>query len=647
MLYNYSVTALAADHFEERCRDIIEAVKSKAVSIPLFLMKLVPEGNPLLDKVTKPAELYARYRDVLEKEGVDCGILIQASLGHGYTLIPNPFQMYVNLTDGEEKFTCCPEDENFINHFCDVLKTIARERPKAIMLDDDFRLMMRPGRGCACPLHMKEFNKRTGLNMTREQLAEHILSHDDELTDVFRDIQRDSLVNAAAKFREAIDSIDSTIQGINCTSGVFCESAADINKIFAGKGNPTIVRMPDGWYSPFGVREFSGRTYTSAVCFSKLKSAGIDIVLSETDTIPFNRYAKSASHLHTQYSSAILQGAQGAKHWINRLTAYEPDSGKAYRKVLSENYGFYEKLSQYAKEIKWAGCNQVFTVAQKMNFAHKNIYHQFADRDAWVTKMLERMGIPFWFSQESSAANFLNADVVNDMTDEQIGKLFEGSVFVDGDCAQLLVQRGYSQLLGVDVAEWDLDFVSAECFDIENDTCCTKQKNLKKLTVLNDKTKPLSYNCFRRAGKLEILAPAVTVFRRDNGKISVVYCGTPAAAFDYMQGFAFLNESRKQQFIELLKEADALPVYSKGDDEVCLRAGSIPDGRLFVYVCKIGIDPLDSLNLYLEKEPKNIHMLCGNGEEKPVSFEARGNNFYEINQKAETMRPLVLLIENK
>ena len=242
--------------------------------MPLFSMTLTPEGNPLIDKAGEMAKIYARYRDVLKKSGVDCGILVQASIGHGYTIIPNPFQMYVNLTDGEEKCTCCPEDENFLNHFCDVLKTLAKERPKAIMLDDDFRLMLRPGRGCACPLHMKEFNKRTGLNMTREELAEHIFSHDDELTDVFRDIQRDSLIKAATRFREAIDSIDPTIQGINCTSGAICESVAYTNKIFAGKGNPTIVRMPDGLYAPSGVRELSTRTFKSAVCFSKLKKQG-------------------------------------------------------------------------------------------------------------------------------------------------------------------------------------------------------------------------------------------------------------------------------------------------------------------------------------------------------------------------------------
>ena len=640
MLYNYSVTPLAEDHFEQRCEEIIKNVESKAIYMPIFSMTLVPEGTPVIDKVSEMARIYAKYRDALEKRGVESGIMVQASLGHGYGIIPNPFQKYVNVKDGKEAFVCCPEDENFINHFCEVLKTLARQRPKAIMLDDDFRLMIRPGRGCACPLHMKEFNKRTGLNMTQEELTEHIFSHDenDPLTDVFRDTQRDSLIKAATKFREAIDSVDPTIQGINCTSGNVCESVMFTNKIFAGKGNPTIVRVPDGCYAPLSVREFSRGACNSAICISKLKKAGIDIILSETDTIPFNRYAKSASMLHALYSAAILEGAQGAKHWITRMSAFETKSAKAYRDILSKNNGFYEKLSEYSKQIKWVGANVGFVEQEKVRFQDRAIFA--SGRYSWAVKVFERMGLPFYFAEMGEKATFVDEDVVTVMTDEQIKKLFEGSVFVDGESAKMLVERGYGDLLGVDVADWDLGLVSSECFDMENRSTCTKQKNLKKLTITNSNAKALSFNHL----KFNVLAPAVTTLKRDDGKISVVYCGSRDAECNYIEGFAFLNASRKEQFVELLKEADALPIYCDGDDEICLRAGFVTDGRLLASVCKLGIDPLDSLKVYLAKEPKSIFMLEENGEEQPVEFEALGDNLYEIKQKVETMNPLVMLI---
>ena len=80
MLYAYSVTPLAENKFEGRACDIINEVKRKTFLMPLFSMTLVPEGDPVWDKAGKMAKLYAKYRDRLEKDGVDSGILVQASL---------------------------------------------------------------------------------------------------------------------------------------------------------------------------------------------------------------------------------------------------------------------------------------------------------------------------------------------------------------------------------------------------------------------------------------------------------------------------------------------------------------------------------------------------------------------------------------
>ena len=65
MLDNYSITPLYEDHFEERCQAIVRDVRCGAYTMPMFSMTLVPEGNPVWDKVGPLAEIYARYRDRL------------------------------------------------------------------------------------------------------------------------------------------------------------------------------------------------------------------------------------------------------------------------------------------------------------------------------------------------------------------------------------------------------------------------------------------------------------------------------------------------------------------------------------------------------------------------------------------------------
>jgi hypothetical protein len=154
-------------------------------------------------------------------------------------------------------------------------------------------------------------------------------------------------------------------------------------------------------------------------------------------------------------------------------------------------------------------------------------------------------------------------------------------------------------------------------------------------------------HCYRQiSGKdREILFPAVTVKEREGGKLSVVYCGTPNAQHNYEEGFAFLTETRREQFITLLKRANALPVYCETDIELCFRAGYIEDDRLLCVVFNLSFDPLDSLDLHLQNEPKSITLLGKDGVETPLSFTRVDGDLYSISQKVEPMYPVAILIK--
>lgn len=646
MLYAFSVTPIEDDHFDERVKDIVEMHRNGVIYMPLFCMTLVPEGNPVWDKAGKMCKVYARYRDALLAEGVPSGILVQASLGHGYEITANPFRRYVNLNDGKEIPVCCPDDEGFLAHFEDVMRKLASEKPRAIMLDDDFRLIMRPGLGCACEHHMAEFNRLAGTNMTREELFAYMHQHPktDRLSRIFHETQRNSLINAAKRFRAAIDEIDPTIQGINCTSGHICESVYYTNKYFKGEGNPTMVRVPNGSYAPIAIREeLADAMRDAAICTSKLRKHGIEIILSETDTIPYNRYAKGARFLHAHYASSMLDGLKGAKHWITRMSAFELGSGKAYRDILAKHRGMYERLADLSDEIKFVGCNSAFIEAVDVDFTSPGWGAKTHD-NFWATRVMERLGIPFYFSEDAETASFLEGDLVDDMTDEQIETVLRGSVFCDAESAASLIKRGFGDYLGVSVEEWDLGPVSDECFDRDGYITVTKQMELRKLVMNAEGTEALSYNFLRCDGKPQLLAPAVTKFKRADGKLSVVFCGSPYAPFNYMHGFSFLNESRKAQLIQLLCEAGALPIYAEGDDELCMRAGHLSDGTLMAMIIEIGLDPMDELVLKLTKKPNHITMMTPTGEEVPVAFEQKEEDTYELAVRVEPMYPVVLMI---
>ena len=646
MLHTYSVTPMGEDHFEERVADLVYQVKSGITTVPLLMMVLHPEGNPVWDKATPMCELFGKYRDALSPYGIRVGILVQASIGHGYVKEPDPFQSYTDLNCGEERFVCCPEDDRFIEHFSGVMRKLAAEHPTAIMLDDDFRLMNRPGRGCACPLHLEALFRKCGVRFTREELWEHISTHpqDDPITEAFRETQRDSLIKAATAFRAAIDEVDPSIQGINCTSGHICESVSYTNKIFAGKGNPTIVRIPNGIYAPTGIRDLSETFRQAAICGSKLKGSGIDRVLAETDTIPFNRYSKSARFLHTHYAGSLLAGLKGAKHWLVRTSSYEPRSSVEYKGILAKHRGMYESVAALADEIRFVGVNSLFLEQKSFAFDRErfNRFHE----EHWVNLNIHRMGLPFYFSDEARGATFLEEAMIPDMSDEVIRETFaRASVFVDGGAAMALCERGFGELLGVKVSPWNLGRLSNERFDREGVYACTQQKDAKRVDILNEAVTVKSYNFRKEGSGGELISPAVTSFKRDGGKLSVVFCGSPNAKPTYTEGFAFLNESRKGQLVELLRSADSLPVYVHGDSEMMIQAGYLGNGDLMVFVTELCIDPQDSLQLYLKDKPTAMELMTPEGEFVAVEYEELGDDLYDVKVRVEPLYPLFIKIK--
>ncbi len=625
MLHAYSITPLDMEHIDELCEDIRSLWESR-VSTPLFYVKLHAEGKPAIDKVTKITKDYLAFKERLDEMGVPSGILIQSSIGHGYVLDnPITYTPLTMLDTGEETFTSCPLDPEWREYFKDVVRKLAACHPVALMLDDDFRLMNRPGMGCACPHHMAEFNRRAGTNLTREELWEHIKTHplSDRLSRIFTELQHDTLRETAEVLREAVDEVDPTIQGINCTSGAECEGIEGIIKAWAGRGNPTIVRVPNGTYAPPIMRTFPELVLRSARAVKCLKNIGIDIILAETDTIPFNRYGKCASTLQAQFVSDILDGCTGAKHWFTRLLTHEPKSGKAYRKILAENTGLYDTLAELAPKIRWIGSNVPFAIPRDFDFHRDNVYDWTFDNWAFLAYFLGRIGVPVYFDDECATTSFLSGPI-EIYSDEDLDKIFSGNVILTSNCVSPLRERGYGDKIGVSTRNWEGDVVSGEL--LNNGAKCPKQYKLLELCPESDKVEVGSVNYHLTNGVENTpLFPATTIFHRPDGKVTITFCGTPEAPFTYTDGFSFLNESRKEQVVSLLRDLGTLPLYYTGDADVFLRAGELENGDTLIALWNLGWDILEDIPMSFEgKSVVSIERLNNLGEREKVDFTTDG-----------------------
>ena len=645
-MLNLSIMPLDTNHIDEICDDIIAQQRDGVSTHAMMMMKFNPEGTPPINKAEIECKKYDLFREKLDKAGAKHGVLVQATLGHIYKAFePYPFQPSVSLITGEERdVTCCPLDPNTRKYMKDQMRILAKRKPSIIMIDDDMGLLYKPTKGCACKYHMAEFNRRAGTNMSREELYAHTQGtseEDKKYTDIYIDVQRDGLVGMAKAMREGIDEIDPTIQG--AVSGIyvntFCEFSGDVAKAFSGKGNPVIARMNGGPYS-LGeyTKGFTINVFRAAILRENVKDK-VDIFLAETDTCPQNRYSTSASLMHAHFTAIILEGATGAKHWITRLQAFEPNAGKAYRKKLAQYSGFYEKLTEYAKELRPFGCRIPVTLMQNYGFTPES---QGLNLSPWATCVLERLGLPMYFGNQGEGAVFLDDFSADGFNDEEIKKFLSGTLILSVGAAKKLADRGFMDYIGVEVASWEGKTVSTE---IVNGIYHPVQYKYQELKICREGVKSLTDVCHNNIpeGKFEPLFPGVTYFENPLNGETIVFSGTPDMPFAYFTAFSLLTETRKNQIAELVSKRNRLSVYYPGDIDMYVKAGTLSNGEIMVSLFNLSHDELDEIPLVIGQKISKIEKLNCNGTRSSCDFEVQGSDviLYEVSKP---LTPLVLFI---
>lgn len=645
-MLNLSITALNEEHIDEICEDVIEQQRSGATTHAMFMMKFNPECTPALDKATEQCEVYEKFKERLDKAGAKHGVLVQATLGH--IVVPRepyPFMPSVSLITGQERVvTCCPLDPHFQEYIKGQMKTLAKSHPAIVMLDDDLGLLYKQTKGCACKYHIEEFNKRAGTNMTREELYAHTQGTSEEdkyYTNIYVETQKHGIVSAVKAMREGLDEVDPTIQGV--VSGIytttFCEFSGDTAKAFAGKGNPAIIRLNGGPYAMDSPRTFTTNLFRAAILRENTKD-DVDIYLAETDTCPQNRYSTSAALFHGHFTGSILEGATGAKHWITRLgLTYEPSSGKAYRKILSKHEKFYEKLSEYAKELKPFGCRIPLTLMQNYGFVPST---QGLFISPWSTCFLERTGLPLYFSNEAGGAVFIDDFSADGFDDEQVKEFMKGTLVLSAGAANKLNERGFKDYIGVEVSEWGKVVASGEQIGA-NIIACQYEK--KRLTVCQDGVEVLSKAVRKNpdTGVVETICPAVTRFKNSFGGEVIVFGGTPDMPYTYHTAFSLLNETRKKQMIEILSEKELIPLYYPEDGEVYLRAGYLENGEIMAAFFNIGLDQLEDTCFVCKKEVRRVEKLNPDGTREECEFTIE-DGIVRVSETMNTLMPVVLFV---
>ncbi|MBQ8577459.1 MAG: hypothetical protein IJ449_05775 [Clostridia bacterium] len=643
-LHNYTIMPLDTDHLEEICQDIRHQYENGTATCALFMMTLVPEGNPPVDKVGILCEKYDRFRDRLAEMGLGSGILVQATIGHGWVLSEMfPFQPYTGINTGTEVQIVCPYDEGFRDYIRNAFRVIASHHPDTVMVDDDFRLMSFRSFGCGCPTHVRKFNELWGggASFTREEIWELLHRNDadgDRANEIFTYTQHDAMLGAARLMRAGLDEIDPALPGSFCCVGNNVECAADIADILAGEDNPRIVRINNGHYTAPSNHAFSDVFYRAAQSIAKLADK-TDVILAETDTCPQNRYSTSAMSLHTHFTGTILEGARGAKHWITRLHAFEPESGRAYRHILGKYRGFYETLADLVPHLSHRGC--CIPLSDTPNF---DLRKTNRGNSGWSSCVLERLGLPMFFSAKPHGVVCLSGAGDAIYSDEELKTVLSGTVFLASDTAKRLCDRGFADDIGVDVHPWTGKQPSLEILPFRNNVSNVQVGAMELVPRSPDVVEHSTVYHSVDKVHYERLFPGVTVYHNNRGGTAVVFCGTPVTNYSLTEAFSFLSYSRKQQLLSLMQDVGELPLYTPEDAEIYFRCADMDDGRRFCAVFNLGQDPIDALTLVSDRPVTKIEVLEPDGTFRAVPF-AEADGVLTLDLPCLTLTPVVLVVE--
>ena len=218
-----------------------------------FIMNLVPEGDPVSDKAAAYVPHFVRMQELLSESKGMCGVLLQATMGHGW--VPDsetPFQRIV-LPNGDSPYVFCPLGKEFLSYIRTQVARIAAQKPTFFMVDDDTRLVSGRG-GCFCPLHLAEVGKRLGRTYSREALVAKV-AEDENVRRVYDQVLSDSVCGLMQVVREEFDKVDPSILGSFCCCSQDARTAGRMARCLASKGQRPVVRINNSRYAREAMRD--------------------------------------------------------------------------------------------------------------------------------------------------------------------------------------------------------------------------------------------------------------------------------------------------------------------------------------------------------------------------------------------------------
>ena len=358
----------------------------------------------------------ARYREVGVRR---VGINLLCTVGHlneGWDVLPRaPFPYQVKQNGEESRAQLCFMNEAFLDHVAKRYALYAATGADFIWMDDDIRI---EGNGCFCDGCVERFNRRFGGDRSREEVTA-LIETDPEAHALWREIQHEGMTRVIRTVRESVHAVDPRVEvGYMSIDG-------NCHRDWIDESGTSMARPGGGFYDERAPLEVLEKYFRVQQQISKYPDRVTDIQY-EYEAFNYQTLNRSARFSELEITLMLMAGCTGALY--NNDIFYDRQD---FVDMLARSTPKWISLTHRNKDCKPVGvyCTSRLTA-----------------------RFLCELGIPVTASLEQASVSALLGKDMEKLSDGELARILQKSVFTDGLGVETLTRRGFGEACGASIS---------------------------------------------------------------------------------------------------------------------------------------------------------------------------------------------------
>lgn len=453
--------------FDERLSELLQFCRQATIEEVVIKVDTeeLSHGIPTVKWLAEYVPLLERARDRLRNAGIEFSINPWVTLDHcdrGRDLRKVlPDIDWMQGYDGTQCHACaCPLSPGWREHATKLWRMYASTHPHVMWIEDDMRAYKhRPVTGaCFCDLHMKEFSRRVGKRVSRQQLMSALLKpgRPHPWRAIWLDIQRDSIIGTC-------QTLVSAARDISPQTRIGLMSSGPANQCIEGRDWQGLAetlkssvrfysRPPMATYSEASLQEL----YLSSDLIRQTRFAlGPAIEQTEVENVPFSGYSKSATYTFLQIAASMAHGCHGVTmNLFDHLGTPIEDCDPAMGPMLATARPFIDALANsHDSAGVFQGVRLLWhpSASYVKRLAPGAQYPALASTGHYWGRVLNCFGITTTYGDSPVVA--ADGQTIRAFSDDEILQMLRGGLLLDLTALSVLNDRGFGRLVGASVKE--------------------------------------------------------------------------------------------------------------------------------------------------------------------------------------------------